>query len=389
MNLSFTPEQEAYRLRAREWLAANLPRDWAGGSARQAAETREGAQQLRAWERRLHEAGYAGIAWPKQYGGQGLGLIEHLIFAEEIGAVAAPESINAVGIELVGPVVLGAGTEEQKRELIPRILSARDVWCQGFSEPNAGSDLASVRTAAVRDGGEWVINGQKIWTSQATAADYCILLARTDSGAPRHLGLSLLIVPMDAPGLSITPLVQITGRTNFGQLFLSDVRIPADAHIGPLHSGWKVANAVLSFERGTMKLYRQARFLSEFGAMLDMARERHGPAALADGNGFYAQKFAEAYAELAILRWHNLQLLSRIMEGDRAGAETSLNKVYWSELYQRLTELGLDVGVAGPSGREPDMLDLYLQSRSATIASGTTQIQLNIIAERVLGLPRG
>lgn len=394
MDLSLTPEQAAYKAEARDWLADNFAEHWKGVDRRDIAESLEGVAKLRDWDRRLHQAGYAGISWPKAYGGSGRPLIDQFIFAEELGKCAVPDSINVVGIELVAPIVLGAGTEEQKKEIIPKILSSEQVWCQGFSEPNAGSDLASVRTSAVLEGGEWVINGQKIWTSQGRFADYCVVLARTDPATLKHLGLSLLIVPMDAPGLNVAPLVQMTGRRNFSQVFFDDVRIPATSYIGPLHSGWKVANSILSTERGTMRLYRQTRMLGDFDRLLELARTRHGKGFLTNEGSYAAQKLAETYGELAILRWHTMKLLSRIIGGQKPGAETSINKIFWSELCQGMASLGVEMLGSGAIGLSDHELlsgwpqDMYLQSRSASIASGTTQIQLNIIAERTLGLPR-
>ncbi len=394
MDLTFTPAQRAWRAEARAWIAANLPEGWRGGTYAGPDDEDESARQQRAWERRLHAAGYAGVAWPKAYGGQGLGIVEQLIINEELGRAAAPEGINTVGMELVGPILLAAGTEAQKRSLIPRILAVETIWCQGFSEPEAGSDLASVRTAAVREGDAWVVNGQKLWTTHARHADLCLLLARTDPDAPKHRGLTLLIVPMDSPGVVARPLVTIAGRREFAEVFFRDVRVPGDATIGPVNEGWRVAGGVLEVERGTLRLYRQQRFLHEFEHLLRVATGTEAMRARVAGNAHFRQRLAEIYAELAIQRYHNLKLVSRIAAGERIGAEASVTKLFWSEMHRRLTALAFDIlgPEAAAAGRATTAAgrfqDLLLHCRFETISAGTSQIQRNIIAERMLGLPR-
>jgi alkylation response protein AidB-like acyl-CoA dehydrogenase len=394
MDLTFTPAQQAWRAAARAWIAANLPEGWRGGTFAGPDDEDEGARQQRDWERRLHAAGYAGVGWPRAYGGQGLGVVEQLIINEELGRAAAPEGVNTVGMELVGPILLAAGTEEQKRSLIPSILAVDTIWCQGFSEPEAGSDLAAVRTEAVRDGDAWVINGQKLWTTHARHADLCLLLARTDASVPKHRGLTLLIVPMDAPGVVARPLVTIAGRREFAEVFFQDVRVPLDATVGPVNEGWRVAAGVLEVERGTLRLYRQQRFLHEFEHLLRVATETEAMRTRVAHNAHFRQRLAEIYAELAIQRYHNLKLVSRMLAGEKVGAEVSITKLFWSEMHQRLTALAFDVlgpeGVA--SGRSTTgagrFQDLLLHCRFETISAGTSQIQRNIIAERMLGLPR-
>jgi alkylation response protein AidB-like acyl-CoA dehydrogenase len=322
--------------------------------------------------------------------------VEHLIVAEELGRVAAPEGINTVGVELVGPILLGAGTEAQKRRYLPRILSGEEVWCQGFSEPGAGSDLAGLRTAARPDGGEeWVVEGQKIWTTQGHFADWCILLARTDPAAPKHKGLTLFLLPMRQPGITVRPLVDISGKHEVNQVFFDGARVPPGCVVGPVNEGWQTANKLLVHERGTNRIYRQARFAHEFRHMLRLAMEPDaGGARRAADDPVLRDRLAEAWIDLLAHRCHNWKLVSRITAAEPIGAEVSFIKLYWSLMHQRLAALGLDVlggdaVLTGPHSRaEGRFPDLYLQSRAETVYAGTVQIQRNIIAERVLGLPR-
>jgi alkylation response protein AidB-like acyl-CoA dehydrogenase len=394
MDLTFTPAQQAWRLAARAWIGENLPDAWRDGAFKGPEDEDEGARLQRDWERRLYRAGYAGIAWPREYGGQGLGVAEQLIINEELGRVAAPEGVNTVGMELVGPILLAAGTEAQKQSLIPRILDVDSIWCQGFSEPEAGSDLASLRTTAARDGDGWLINGQKLWTTHARHADLCLLLARTDPAAPRHRGLTLLVVPMDTPGVVVRPLVTIAGRREFGEVFFENARVRADAVIGPVNEGWRIAAGVLDIERATLRLYRQQRFLHEFEHLLRLVTGTPEMTGRVAGDSHFRQRLAGIYAELAIQRYHNLKLVSRVMAGEKIGAEVSMTKLFWSEMHQRLTAVAFDVlGPEGAaSGREAAgagrFQDLLLHCRFETISAGTSQIQRNIIAERMLGLPR-
>jgi alkylation response protein AidB-like acyl-CoA dehydrogenase len=389
MNLNFTPEQRAYRSKLRQWIADSLPNEWKNGLFCGPDNEDDAVRIERDWDRSLFKAGYAGVAWPRIYGGQGATLVEQFILNEELGRVAAPEGINVVGMELVGPILLGAGSESQKLRYLPSILSADTIWCQGFSEPDAGSDLASLRTSAVRDGDHWVISGQKVWTTHARHANLCLLLARTDRTVANQKGLTLFIVPMNSPGITVRPLVQITGRTEFAEVFFDNVRIPAESIVGPVNEGWQVANRVLEIERGTMKLYRQARFTHEFEGLLRVAAST----SLATDSHF-RQRLASVYAELAIFRYHNLKLVARVMAGERIGADSSISKVFWSEMHGKLATLGFDAlgaraaAMGSTSLSEGRFQELTLHARFETISSGTSQIQRNIIAERLLGLPR-
>ncbi len=391
MDLTFTAAQQKLRGEVRAWLASNLPKDWDARGGALPQDEDEAAQFLIGWERRLHAAGYAGMAVAKAYGGQGQSIVEHFIVAEELGRRAAPEGINSIGRELVVPLLLAAGTEDQRRRFIPEIVACREIWCQGFSEPEAGSDLASVRTNAKRKDGGWRINGQKLWTSFARHAQWCLLLARTSVEASKHQGLTLFLMPMTEPGITVRPLGQMTGRSEFNELFLDDVFVSEDRVVGQVGHGWTVAGAVLTTERGTNRIYRQARFMNELRALVELASEE-GRNSFADGA--IRQKLGALCAELEILRYHYLKMVSRVLNGDAIGAESSIVKLFWSELHQRLTALALDIlgsqiaAVHEPGSRRARFQDLYLQSRGETIYAGTSQIQRSIIADRVLKLPR-
>lgn len=386
MDISFTPGQQAYRDHVRGWLMHNLPRGWSQGGFWPAPPEDAEQELLIDWERRLYAAGLSGIAWPKEYGGQGRDHFDDLIVNEELGAASAPESINTIGRELVGPILLSAGTEEQKRQYIPRILRMDDAWCQGFSEPDAGSDLAALRTRAQRKGDKWVINGQKIWTSYAHFATHCILLARTNPDTSPYKGMSLFIVRMDTPGVDVRPIRHLNGLRHFNEVFFTDVEVDGGSLIGPLDGGWKVAVEVLGFERATTRLYRQARFTQELRTLVAHARDEDGlnDAIRAEAGG--------VFAELTIMRYHNLRFISRLSSGARIGEEASFLKLLWSNLHQKIARLALEI-----LGPELDAVSpiaerfrrVYFTSRGETVYAGSSQIQRNILAERVLDLPRG
>lgn len=387
MDVSFTPEQEAFRQRFRQWLSENLAPDWGGPWFMGPQDDAENAVVQTEWERRLYAAGYQGIHWPKAYGGQGLTVVEQLIAAEELGRVSAPEGINTLGKELVGPIVLALGTEEQKKHFIPRILRLDDIWCQGFSEPDAGSDLAGLRTRAVRDGDGWVVNGQKLWTSFAHHANKCILLARTDPDAPKHKGLTLFLLDMKTPGVTVRPLKQITGRSEFNEVFFENVRLPEGSHLGEVNQGWNAAVGVLGFERATARFYRQSRFMSEFLQLVASLKRRPDKAA----DGWYRQRAGALLAELRMHRLLNLKAASRIVNGADIGAEASIVKLFWSEMHQRIMDFAGEVfgdEFALDTPEAERFRFLYLHIRAETIYAGTSEVQRNIIGERMLGLGR-
>lgn len=391
MDIALTDEQADYREGFRAWLDANLQRDrdWPVVSGPVDPEP-EATFQL-AWERKLYAAGYGGIAWPTEYGGQGLGLVEQLIVAEELGLRAAPEGVGIIGTEVAGPLLLAAGTQEQKAHYLPRLLRLDDVWCQGFSESNAGSDLGSLKTRGVRDGDDWIINGQKVWTSHGQHASMCVLLARTDPDAAKHDGLSLFLLDIKAAGVSVRPIVQITGRSEFAEIFLDNVRVSDSNRVGSLNAGWSLAMRVLAEERASTRFHRQGRYIHEFNHLMLICSQADAQGRRPIDDSHVAQRLAEIYADLEILRYHNLKTASLADNGGQIGAEASLVKLHSSEAHQRMSEFALDLLGDAAMSASPDAIrwrDIYLQSRSDTIYAGTSEIQRNIIAERLLELPR-
>ncbi len=395
MDFSFTSAEESFRLELRQWLADNLPPGWGSAGYEYPKTYRAWATLRRDWDRTLHAGGYAGLAWPREYGGRGATLIEQVIYFEEIARARAPEELNRAAKLLLGPTIIHHGTEEQKRRFLPRILSGDDIWCQGFSEPNAGSDLASLATRAVRDGDHLVVNGQKVWTSNALVADWIFMLVRTDPDAPKHKGITFLLADMKTPGITVRPIVQMTGSGEFCETFFDNVRVPVANALGRLNDGWQVTATALSHERGTLAFHRHAMIRVELDELIDLARRlrRHGRPVIEEP--LIRQRLARCHAELELLRLTLYWNLTRRLQGQDAGSEGSIVKLYWSELYQRITELALDV--LGPTSQIADgpraeeggrWQHRFLKSRGDTIHSGTNQIQRNIIGERLLGLPR-
>ena len=396
MDFRYSPEEERFRSEVRHWLRENLPAGWDTTRTEPEGEAERFAFRLD-WERRLHAGGWGGIAWPREYGGRGATLVEQTILLEELARADAPEAVNIVGRNLTAPTLMAHGTEAQKRRFLPKILAAEEIWCQGFSEPNSGSDLASVRCRATLDGDCFVVNGQKIWTSFAQYAQWCILLVRTDPSLPKHKGLSFLLLDMSLPGITIRPLVQITGDTEFSEVFLDDVRIPRENLIGEMNQGWQIAMTTLTYERGPEEaLPRQVRFRRDLDVLLEIAvRTRTGGRRVADDPAI-RQELAARYIDLELMRLTGLRDFSRVLKGEPIGPEASLNKLYWSHMYQRMMETALEVEGTGAAlmPGDPDAPSggifpyKFLQSRAMTIYSGSSEIQRNIIAERVLGLPR-
>ncbi|WP_237065388.1 acyl-CoA dehydrogenase family protein [Loktanella sp. M215] len=382
MKIFLTPDQTALRDRLRRWLPGALSDHAAEATALPSnpvdKERAEFVAEI-AWEQRLHAAGFGSLHWPREYGGQGLGITEHYLAMGELGAAMAPEGANNIGRELVGPILLARGSPDQKARFVPRIAACTDIWCQGFSETEAGSDLANVRTRAKVDGDGWRISGQKVWTTNAQYADWCILLARTNPDAARHKGLTLFLVPMKSEGLQVRPIRQITGKQTFNEVFLDDVAVSDSQRLGPVDEGWAVAMGVLAFERGTTRLYRQARFAAELDRMIALLGQDADPALI-----------GRMHARLEVLRAHNLRIVSRVAAGHAIGAEASLQKVLWSELHIDMMRMAQDM--AGPSFlASPDWTafrQVYLKSQAETIYAGSTEVQLTIIADRILELPR-
>jgi alkylation response protein AidB-like acyl-CoA dehydrogenase len=377
MDFSYTADEEAFRAELRAWLAANVPRE-------PPPETLEGeAAYLTAWQRTLHAAGWAGVHWPRAYGGRGASLTETAIFQEELARARAPQMMNRVGINNVGPTLIAHGSEAQRQRYLRPILGCDEIWCQLYSEPNAGSDLASLRTRAEPRGDHFVVTGQKVWTSYAQFAAFGILLARTDPQAPPHRGISCLLVDMRSPGITIRPLRQLTGSAEFSETFFDNVRVPRENLVGAENAGWAVATTTLAHERGTAFSFKEQVlhriYVDELRDVLRADRRQRDPV--------LRQRYAARYIDVEIMRLHNARTMTRLARGELPGAESSIVKLFWADLTQELTALACDA--LGPAaqlaGRWPQRL---LWARCASIAGGTNEIQRNIIAQRLLGLPR-
>lgn len=393
MDLNLTPEEVAFRDEFRAWLQANLPNDWAEWREKPLEES---FPYLRAWQRKLHDGGWAAVSWPKEYGGRGATLMQQAIFWEEMARVEAPPMANALGLGLIGPTIIAYGTGAQKRRFIPKILSAEEIWCQGFSEPNAGSDLASLQTEARLADEHYIVNGQKVWTSYGWVGDWCELVVRTDPIAPKHKGLTVLLVDMKSPGVEVRPLRQMTGESEFNEIFFRDVHVPAENVLGEVNDGWNVAVSTLMHERGAYGARLILIFKRNIKRLIELSRvtDRNGRPASQDP--VLRQRLAQCYAEVEIMRLNQLRAFSRITATGAPGPEGSIQKLFWSELNQRLQQLAQEL--LGPYGQllggDPYAIDKgiwsygYLRSRGNTIEAGTSEVQRNIIGHFVLGLPR-
>ena len=396
MDFSFSPAEEQFRSELRHWLRDALPPGWGETVFEPEEEDARAAFRLE-WERKLYSGGWSGINWPVEYGGRGATLIERAIFAEEMARAKAPEGLNIIGHNLVGSTLLRHGTEAQKQRFLPKIISSDEVWCQGFSEPNAGSDLASVRTRAERRGDKFIINGQKIWTSFAQYSDWCFALVRTDPDAPKHKGLSFLLIDMKSPGIAIRPLRQISGECEFNETFFDEVEVPVENVVGDINDGWRIAMTTLAYERGPEDaLGRQVRFKQELDKLIETLRQVRRGAGNAIDQPVVRQKLAHSIIEVEVMRLNSLRTFSKYLNGEERGADASMIKLYWSHAAQRMYEMALDtIGPSAPlCGNDPAGVAggrfqlSYLQSKAFTIYSGSSEIQRNIIGERMLGLPR-
>jgi alkylation response protein AidB-like acyl-CoA dehydrogenase len=389
-DLRYTAEEEAFRAELRAWLAAHLP-----GDVRPPEDEEARRRFQRAWQRELAGGGWIGIQWPRAHGGRGASLKEQIVFTEEMARARAPEILDPVSVNIVGPTLIRFGTPAQQARWLPPIRPADEVWCLGFSEPNAGSDLASLRCRAVRDGDEWVVTGQKVWSSKAHFADWCLLLVRTNPDAPKHKGLSCLVVDMRSPGVTWRPLVQLSGRREFNELFLEEVRVPAANVVGPVDGGWPIIRAALAHERGTLWAFDfKIRLQNGSLALADLYRRARdaGPPDVAT----FRPAVAQAWIEAQVFAAHTLRILPRLHAAGDAPPEAALQKLFGSEIQQRTLELAM--AIAGPHaqlGRDPravgggEWAEAYLYSRSVTISSGTSEVLRNVIAQQALGLPRG
>jgi alkylation response protein AidB-like acyl-CoA dehydrogenase len=387
VDLDLTPEEARFQSELRAWLKSNVPARGRGGTREAAGGER--LRRMKAWQRKLHAAGYVGIGWPPEYGGRGATLMEQTILGEELSRARAPGLVGTMGIQMVGPTLMRWGSEVQKRLLLPRILNADDVWCQGYSEPGAGSDLASLQTRAVRIDDAYVVSGQKIWTSNAQIADLMFCLVRSEPDAPKHKGISYLLIDMKSPGITVRPLVQMTGDAGFNEVFFDDVRVPAENLVGPPGEGWKVANTTLAHERNMLGSTTQTQLL--FDGLLRLAqRTRRSEQPLV------RQRLAGLKIQVEALRWNAYRNLSSALRGRPAGIEASITKLATTELNHEIARAALELlGMLGPLYRgsrhlEDDGLWPYqfMFSLGMIIGGGTSQIQRNIIAQRGLGLPR-
>jgi len=397
MDFKYSDEAEAFRREFRAWLQANLPprsmHHDEGGEFGAGDDT--SWEYHLGWHRKMHAGGWVGISWAREYGGRGATLEQQVVYGEEMARAHAPALVNMLGISLVGPTLIHWGTEEQKKRYIPKILSAQEIWCQGYSEPNSGSDVASLQTRAVEEGDDFIVNGQKVWTSGAHHSDWCILLVRTDPDAPKHKGISYILVDMKSPGITVRPLVQITGDRGFNEVFFEDVRVPRKNLVGAKNQGWQVAVTTLMFERtgigGGQEMMKPVADLARLAKKV----RRNGGSAWDDSS--VRQKIASFACDASALRYTGMRQLTRRLKGLPPGPEGSLGKLVLSELNMKIAKFAMEL--LGPysqmENEAPFAIDhgkwsyRMLAARAYTIAGGTSEIQHNIIGERVLGLPKG
>jgi alkylation response protein AidB-like acyl-CoA dehydrogenase len=377
LDLTLSPSEQEFRDELRAWLEDNHPGEEPKG------DDDAGFEFRRDWQRKMHEAGYAGLSWPEEFGGRGATLVEQAIFGEELTRAKAPAPVNVLGLAMGGPVVIAHGSDEQKKRYLEPILSAEEIWCQGFSEPESGSDLASLKTKAVKSNGEWVVTGQKVWTSFAHKAKWCMLVARTDPDVPKHQGLTYFLLDMEQDEVQVRPLRQITGDPEFNELFIEEARIPDENVVGGVGNGWAVAITTLMNERAGLGAGAAASVRIALGELMELARER----GLAD-DPVIRQRIGQLYIEAEALRLNSWRGLTQIMKKGQPGPEGSLPKWQWAEANQGLTELAMDIrGEEGPVS-DSEWTYRFLRARGNSIEGGTTEILKNIIAERVLGLPK-
>lgn len=401
MQPTYSADAEAYRQKVQAFLAEKLPSNWGGmGTLEGEALT----NFVTEWRGTLYEAGYLAPGWPAEYGGAGLSALEQVILAEEFAKAGVPTGgpNDVFGIQMLGNTLLLMGSEEQKQHYLPRILSGEDTWCQGYSEPNAGSDLGNVGLKAQLDGDQWILNGQKIWTSAGHLADHIFTLARTDPDAPKHKGISFLLVDMRQPGIEVRPIKMISGESEFNEVFYTDATCPKENVVGGVNEGWRVAMALLGYERGEAAATQPIRFQAEVDRLLLLAKER----GVAD-DPVIRQKLAWAYSKVQIMRYSGMRVLTQFLQGHHPGPDAAIGKLYWSEYHRIVTEIAVDIyGAEGMtiSGREPSSafasddagapnttgswVNTFLNARAGTIYAGSSQIQRNIIGEMVLGLPK-
>jgi len=376
LDLTLSPSEQEFRDELRGWLGENHPGEEPQGD-------NEAFEFRRQWQRKLHDQGYAGLSWPKEYGGRGATLIEQAIFGEEMARAKAPPAANVLGLVMGGPVVIAHGSEEQKQRYLEPILSAEEIWCQGFSEPDSGSDLASLKTRAVKSNGDWVVTGQKVWTTYAHEAKWCMLVARTDQDAAKHAGLTYFLMDMEQDAVQVRPLRQITGEAEFNELFIEEARIPEENVVGGVGNGWAVAITTLMHERAGIGAASAASVKIALGQLVELAKER----GVAD-DPLIRQRIAQLEIEAEALRLNAWRGLTQIMKTGVPGPEGSLPKLQWAAVNQGLTELAMEIRGEEGLSKDSEWTYRFLRARANTIEGGTTEILKNIVAERVLGLPK-
>jgi alkylation response protein AidB-like acyl-CoA dehydrogenase len=398
MDFTLTPEQQSFRDEVRDWLTHNLPRSWVerlhGGSDIPRPDAYE---FLRQWQGKLNEAGFMGLTWPKESGGRGLTFMEEMILQQEMALAKAPPVLNILAVGMAGPTIIAYGTEEQKKRYPPKMLSCEEIWCQGYSEPNAGSDLAAVQTRAVKEGEYYVVNGQKVWTSLAHIADWMMLLARTDPDAPKHKGITYFLLDMKSPGVTVKPLKQITGDAEFNEVYFDNVRIHESHILGGLNNGWGVGLTTLMYERLALGFGIQVRLRIALDALVELARHTVKNGVPVTKDPVMRQKLAQMWIDTEVFKYTGARAITKLLKGELPGPEASTGKMMWVEGHQRLQELAMEIegpfsqltqgsqwAVAGGLWQHT-----FLRSRANSIEGGTTEIQRNIIGERVLGLPKG
>jgi alkylation response protein AidB-like acyl-CoA dehydrogenase len=380
VDLTYPPEAEAFRAELRAWLDANLTERFRGLSGVLLDPSPDDLAAYREWLALLADARYAALSWPAEYGGRDAGVLEQVVLAEEMDRAGAPAHLNALGMSNIAPAIIAYGSDGQKRELLPRMMRGDDIWCQGFSEPGAGSDLASLRTSAVLDGDHYIVDGQKVWTTLGHVATHCELLVRTDPDAQKHRGISCLLVDMSLPGVEVRPLVTITGEPEFNELFFTGVRVPVSARLGPENDGWRVAMTTLNHERGgVVSLHLGVR--RRIGKLLELARETG-----AAGDPVARQKLAQVYLEGELLKLLADRVIAGEASGRGAGPEAALGKLVWSDVETHLAEAA--VAVLGPDAGGGEWGRARVYARALSIAGGTTQINRQVVATQVLGLPK-
>jgi alkylation response protein AidB-like acyl-CoA dehydrogenase len=396
MDFDFTEKQQTFRQEVRAWLAANVPAELRGRGFASSRADLEAVRRLRNWQRTLYKAGYVGMDWPIEYGGRGASLVEQVMFYEEMSRAQAPQPLNRSGVSMLGPTLMKYGTAAQKARHLDKILTAEEIWCQGFSEPNAGSDLANLQTRAVLDGDWYVLNGQKVWTSMAHVSDWGFFLVRTDPAAAKHKGITFLLLDMRSPGVTIRPLRQITGEAEFNEVFLENVRVPASNVVGKVNEGWGVAITTLSYERDVLTMIRHISLRTALERLIALAKrtKRNGHPAAAEP--VIRQKLAGLMVAERCLQLNGYRSLTKILKGGAPGPEGSTSKLFWSQVDQDLAEIATEVigpysQIAAPSPWAVDegQWEFYCcLARGSGIRAGTTEILRNILGERVLGLPK-